>query len=423
MKKLLFLSFFGLFLLACTTDEGDGAPFVTDVVMPPSSQLFAPGDEVTVAARGFEADDDIMLRIAWPLSQAALPEGYADGVWAVVTERTESDITFLAPGGYPASTTEVKLFRRGKAMTLGKISVSDGRPPEEPSLYGITQYDCDETGIDRIDLTTGDLTRIETLGVLRRMHCVVNTPGSNRIYGLAPDGNIGAAAFYDLTMRYFRDSGYDNVAVAGTLGNSAAFLRCEDGRLVLMELNMTRTNVAPVPPSWMLPSDIAPEMLGENPFVTVYGGYLLLAAHTAPDSYTPLVLTGRSGEGYAVKTVMPNRPMRWCRSECWTKGRTARPITPSAAMPCRRTVWPNCVCIIPCRWSSTGRWRRCRPPSARSPFVMTAGRPRSCSCSATPATAATGSGSTTWSPARSGSWTEPSPAPKSYWPDNPSGTG
>lgn len=178
MKKLLFLSFFGLFLLACTTDEGDGAPFVTDVVMPPSSQLFAPGDEVTVAARGFEADDDIMLRIAWPLSQAALPEGYADGVWAVVTERTESDITFLAPGGYPASTTEVKLFRRGKAMTLGKISVSDGRPPEEPSLYGITQYDCDETGIDRIDLTTGDLTRIETLGVLRRMHCVVNTPGS-----------------------------------------------------------------------------------------------------------------------------------------------------------------------------------------------------------------------------------------------------
>ncbi|MBD9235137.1 MAG: DUF4784 domain-containing protein, partial [Alistipes onderdonkii] len=303
MKKLLFLSFFGLFLLACTTDEGDGAPFVTDVVMPPSSQLFAPGDEVTVAARGFEADDDIMLRIAWPLSQAALPEGYADGVWAVVTERTESDITFLAPGGYPASTTEVKLFRRGKAMTLGKISVSDGRPPEEPSLYGVAQCLTGETAVDRIDMATGGLTRIETLGVPEGMRCVVNTPGSNRIYGLAPGGNIGAAAFYDLTMRYFRDSGYDNVAVAGTLGNSAAFLRCEDGRLVLMELNMTRTNVAPVPPSWMLPSDIAPEMLGENPFVTVYGGYLLLAARTAPDTCTPLVLTGLiDGGGYAVKT-------------------------------------------------------------------------------------------------------------------------
>lgn len=79
------------------------------------------------------------------------------------------------------------------------------------------------------------------------MHCVVNTPGSNRIYGLAPGGNIGAAAFYDLTMRYFRDSGYDNVVVAGTLSDFAAFLRHEAGRLVLMELNMTRTNVAPVP--------------------------------------------------------------------------------------------------------------------------------------------------------------------------------
>lgn len=187
-------------------------------------------------------------------------------------------------------------------MPLGKISVSDGRPPEEPSLYGVAQCLTGETSVDRIDMATGGLTRIETLGVPEGMRCVVNTPGSNRIYGLAPGGIIGAAAFYDLTMHYFRDSGYDNVAVAGTLGNSAAFLHHEDGRLVLMELNMTRTNVAPVPSSWMLPSDIVPEMLGENPFVTVYGGYLLLAAHTAPDTYTPLVLTGLFGEGYAVKT-------------------------------------------------------------------------------------------------------------------------
>ena len=64
MKKLLFLSFFGLFLLACTTDEGDGAPFVTDVVMPPSSRLFAPGDEETVTARGIEEDEHIILKNA-----------------------------------------------------------------------------------------------------------------------------------------------------------------------------------------------------------------------------------------------------------------------------------------------------------------------------------------------------------------------
>lgn len=85
-----------------------------------------PGDEVTVSAKGFEAGDDIMLRIAWPLTNAAISEGYADGVWGVVTSRTESSITFLAPGGYPAGTAEVKLSRRGRAMPLGRISVSDG---------------------------------------------------------------------------------------------------------------------------------------------------------------------------------------------------------------------------------------------------------------------------------------------------------
>lgn len=302
MKKLISLFLFGAFLCACTADEGDRTPFVTDVVMPPSSQLFAPGDEVTVAAHGFEADDDIMLRITWPLSQASVSEGYADGVWAVVTGHTESSITFLAPGGYPAGTTEVKLFRRGKVMSLGKISVSDGQPPEELSLYGIAPCLTGETAIDRVDMQTGELTRIETLGVPRGIRCVVNTPGSNRIYGIAPDGNIGAAAFYDLTMRYFRDSGYDNVVVAGTLANSAAFLRYEDGRLVLMELSMTRSDMpSPPPASWQLPADVTPEMLGGNPFIMVYGGYLLLSAHTAPDTYTPLVLTGRSGEGYVAK--------------------------------------------------------------------------------------------------------------------------
>lgn len=351
--------------MACTTDEGDGVPFVTDVVMPPSSQLFAPGDEVTVAARGFEADDDIMLRIAWPLSQAALPEGYADGVWAVVTERTESDITFLAPGGYPASTTEVKLFRRGKAMTLGKISVSDGRPPEEPSLYGVAQCLTGETAIDRIDMATGGLTRIETLGVPEGMRCVVNPPGSNRIYGLAPGGNIGAAAFYDLTMRYFRDSGYDNVVVAGTLSDFAAFLRHEAGRLVLMELNMTRTNVAPVPPSWTQPSDIAPEMLGENPFVTVYGGYLLLAAHTAPDSYTPLVLTGRSGEGYAVKTGDAEQADAMVPFGVLDKGQDGETCYAVGGYAVAKGGVTELRLYNPVSWSSTGRWRRCRAPSAR----------------------------------------------------------
>ena len=135
MKKYLLLLLLGTFLCACSSDDGEGIPFVTDVVMPSEARTFAPGDEVTVSAKGFEAGDDIMLRIAWPLTNAAISEGYADGVWGVVTSRTESSITFLAPGGYPAGTAEVKLFRRGKAMPLGRISVSDGTPPASYTLY------------------------------------------------------------------------------------------------------------------------------------------------------------------------------------------------------------------------------------------------------------------------------------------------
>ena len=76
MKKYLLLLLLGTFLCACSSDDGEGIPFVTDVVMPSGARTFAPGDEVTVSAKGFEAGDDIMLRIAWPLTNAALSDGY-----------------------------------------------------------------------------------------------------------------------------------------------------------------------------------------------------------------------------------------------------------------------------------------------------------------------------------------------------------
>ena len=63
MKKYLLLLLLGTFLCACSSDDGEGIPFVTDVVMPSEARTFAPGDEVTVSAKGFEAGDDIMLRV------------------------------------------------------------------------------------------------------------------------------------------------------------------------------------------------------------------------------------------------------------------------------------------------------------------------------------------------------------------------
>ena len=176
MKKYLLLLLLGTFLCACSSDDGEGIPFVTDVVMPSEARTFAPGDEVTVSAKGFEAGDDIMLRIAWPLTNAAISEGYADGVWGVVTSRTESSITFLAPGGYPAGTAEVKLFRRGKAMPLGRISVSDGTPPASYTLYGVCNDDTGEVAISEFDMQTGEIVRTERFPGSHFIHPVNRFP-------------------------------------------------------------------------------------------------------------------------------------------------------------------------------------------------------------------------------------------------------
>lgn len=293
MKKYLLLLLLGTFLCACSSDDGEGIPFVTDVVMPSEARTFAPGDEVTVSAKGFEAGDDIMLRIAWPLTNAAISEGYADGVWGVVTSRTESSITFLAPGGYPAGTAEVKLFRRGRAMPLGRISVSDGTPPASYTLYGVRNDDTGEVAISEFDMQTGEIVRTERFPGSHFIH-PVNRPGSNCIFGLSLDGGKRSAAFYDLTMRYFRNSGGDRVVTTGVLPNSeAAYLLCEDNYCIILGMTETRTSVV-VPPSWRMPEGIGAGMLTGSPFVMNSDGYVMLSVNNAEGCYTPMVFGMRS---------------------------------------------------------------------------------------------------------------------------------
>lgn len=152
---MLFLLLSGAIFGACSSDKDRVPVFVKNVVMPPDSWVFAPGDGVTVSAEGFEADDEIMLEIHWQESaEGFAPEGYAKGVRGIVTVRSATSVTFLAPGHYPASTVRVLLLRRGRMMPLGKIRVANGTPKAE-ALYGISKSDTDETLIERIDLSTG----------------------------------------------------------------------------------------------------------------------------------------------------------------------------------------------------------------------------------------------------------------------------
>ena len=138
---MLFLLLSGAIFGACSPDKDRVPVFVKNVVMPPDSWVFAPGDGVTVSAEGFEADDEIMLEIHWQESaEGFAPEGYAKGVRGIVTVRSATSVTFLAPGHYPASTVRVLLLRRGRMMPLGKIRVANGTPKAE-ALYGISKSD------------------------------------------------------------------------------------------------------------------------------------------------------------------------------------------------------------------------------------------------------------------------------------------
>lgn len=296
MKKLLLLLLFGAIFGACS-DKKVRRVLVTDVVMPPETWVFTPGDGVTVSAEGFEENDEIMFEIRWEEgAEGFAPNGYANGVRGIITSRTATSITFLAPGHYPASTTRVLLFRGGRMMPLGNIRVADGTP-KDAALYGISELDTDETGIDRIDPETGVQTRIKTLGIGRGITCAVGIPGSGWIYGVYSGSMTGL----DLTMNYYNDFGYEDCRFLGQISDSAvALLSYDAGRLRLTTSGVTRTSSS-APVSWPVPEKIV-QALAVEPFVRV-GSDLLLTLRNGDGTCVPLLLSvsGGSGLGEAVE--------------------------------------------------------------------------------------------------------------------------
>ncbi len=296
MKKFLLLLLSGAIFGACS-DRAAHPALVTGVVMPPESRVFTPGDGVTVSAEGFEADDEIMFEIHWEEgAEGFAPNGCAKGVRGIVTARSAASVTFLAPGHYPASTATVLLFRRGHLMPLGKIRVADG-VPESEALYGISDSDTDKTVIDRIDLSTGGVTPIETLGAGRGITCAVGLPGSGWICGVYSGSMVG----FDLTMNYYNDFGYRSCLLAGQITDSSVGLISHDaGWLRLTTQTMTRTP-SPAQVSWPVPDEVV-HTLAVQPFVRV-GSDLLLAQRNADGTCAPVVLrvSGGAGSGEAVE--------------------------------------------------------------------------------------------------------------------------
>ena len=280
---------FGILLAACRSEEDSAKIFVTDIEIAQSG-VFAPGDPVTVRASGFEAGDCILFDIRFPVEDELFPEGYARGIRAVERGRTGHSITVLAPGGYPASTVGLLLQRGGAVQQLGTVRVSDGTPPAEYRLYGISD-EAGEARIERIDLAAGcvvDRMRVEGVASLR---CPVNEYGTNRIYGLAERDGGCAGLFYDLTMRWTERSEQSYAAV-GTIFASAAYLVRDGGRIRLEKFGATRASQPIAPVAWTLSEGLTPGMFASVPFVySACDGGLLLAADCGDGTFRPVVLT------------------------------------------------------------------------------------------------------------------------------------
>lgn len=196
-------------------------PFVSDIVMP--TEVFDAGDEVTVAAVGFMADDAIFVRHIDPSTQMQAT------LRAEITEITDISVSFIMPAGYAAGAVEVLLFRGGEPMVLGSIEVSDGSLPTEATLYGLGRDEAGKFVIYDIDTATGAVSK--KVVCPRALDGAVTWPSTNRIFGTDSTDGKTAIAGYDFTMRRHleADCGDEiSACIIGMFGSALLPLCMED---------------------------------------------------------------------------------------------------------------------------------------------------------------------------------------------------
>lgn len=312
-KNYLFL-LLGLLLAACSSDDKDEQPIlVTNVVMPASGTVFKLGEKVTIMAKGFQDNDEIMFDIRWPLQDEVLHEGYAKGGRGVITEKTATSITFLAPGHWPASTTEILLCRSGQMMSLGKISVADGQAPKDFQLYGIinSRSNTDRPyAIEYINLEKPQTVEIVRLADNQDFSCVVNLPGSWSLSGVWTQDNRRTTGLYDLSMNYWEKTGADQLVTMGIATGNSVFGVYQGGdRLFVKTVNVmpyTRMYIPEKPDyGFLLPEGMKAEVLSRYPCIQMSDGNILCSADNGDGTFSPVVLNGQNMEEKSIYVGEP----------------------------------------------------------------------------------------------------------------------
>ena len=312
MAKLNLLFLFCLLFAACSSDDKDEQPIlVTKVEMPAQGTVFNPGDKVTISAKGFQADDEIMFSIRWPLADQAIKEGYAMGVYGVVTELTATKVTFLAPGHCPASTTEVLLRRSGEMMSLGKILVADGQSPEDFQLYAIinSQYASNtDYAIDHIKINQGSVEDVNRTIADQDFSCVVNLPGSGRLCGLLNKDNRRTVGIYDLSMNYWVEQNTTPTDAMGTAADNSVLTAWQHAARLYIDkvqtMPFSRMSM-PEDPGFKMPAGLVATSLSRYPFIGTSDRYFLFSADNGDGTFSPVVLNGNTNKENCIHIGTP----------------------------------------------------------------------------------------------------------------------
>lgn len=301
MKKLQFILLLGLLLAACSKDKNEQLIFVTNVVMP-AEETFNPGDKVTISAQGFQADDEIMFEIRWPLPNEVIQEGYALGVLGIIMEKSATSTTFLAPGHHPASTVKVFLRRAGQMMELGKIKVTDGQAPQDYQLYGIINSYSDTElapAIHHIDLETHKITEVTQLPEGQDLSCVINAPGSWMLHGIKTQDGKSCISQYDLSMNYWKDLPVQPIVTMGANNGSIMVVYHSGNELYLNTSTSFSRSTSPSSPIYKLPDGLKAESLMRYPCIrTNNPSIFLLSADNEDGTFSPVVLDIRGIKVY-----------------------------------------------------------------------------------------------------------------------------
>ncbi len=280
-------------------------PFVSDIVMP--TEVFDAGDEVTVAAVGFRADDAIFVRHIDPSTQMQAT------LRAEITELTDNSVSFIMPAGYAAGAIEVLLFRGDEPMVLGSIEVSDGRLPTKASLYGLGRNEAGKFVIYDIDTATGTVS--EKVVCPHALDGAVTRPSTNRIFGTDRTDEQTVISGYDFTMRRHLavECGEEiSNCIIGMFGATLLPLRMEDDmRIRLIAANPTISRSQPPQKRYLtgqnIPDDVVAAEFADGRFIYHEKGALL----------TKMSVTTADGRKYTTLAAL------WIPFYVWTLGEPA----------------------------------------------------------------------------------------------------